>query len=234
MQNNPNASPPAGHLSFSLLMAGVSAKQEYVPKGLYRFVSVHNPTPNTITIYEGLVAAPYSGAKKVGVVTPNTAITFPITMAPNFTFAWLDGGGATTKEASITFSAENLNINTQLGSASASTVTLAADSVGLARGSQLPATLDGNGNLKVSQQPSLSIGTVKITAGAAGTQTVKASAGTVFAIRAVGAVVTLRDNTTDKWENAAGTGDVFQHPISCGTSIILNFSAAGTAYVQYQ
>jgi hypothetical protein len=75
----------------------------------------------------------------------------------------------------------------------------------------------------------------KVTAAAPGDEVVKATAGKVYAVRAgAGVNVTLKDNTTDKWMIAATGKDEFSQPIACNTSIILNFDAAGDAWIIYK
>ncbi|TKI52926.1 hypothetical protein E8L90_29670 [Brevibacillus antibioticus] len=132
----------------------MNAKTREVLQGIpldYEFISIHNPTNNTIAIYEGQAAEPYQGAARIAVIQPYQANTFPIPNRSDFTLAFTDGGGSTTdiKEISVVFSVENLGINTMLGVAGGSTVTLTADAVGLARGTQLPTQLHTNGGLKV-------------------------------------------------------------------------------------
>jgi hypothetical protein len=75
---------------------------------------------------------------------------------------------------------------------------------------------------------------VKQTLAAAGDVTIKAAAGKIHAIRAVGGNAILKDGVTEKWFTPAGAGDVLPVPISCGTSIVINLSAAGDVYVIYE
>jgi hypothetical protein len=75
---------------------------------------------------------------------------------------------------------------------------------------------------------------VEKTVAVAGDQTVKASAGKVSAIRAIGADVTVKDGATVVWKVPTGGSDHFPQPINFATNITLTFSAAGSAYVVYK
>lgn len=125
-------------------------RQDTIPMGVYHFLTVTNPTQNTIYVYDGRTTAmTKDGATLLQMVPPQTALTIPIQERGEFTFIWQDGGGVDTKEAQLTYTQDNLNINTALGSKDNMTVTLASDSVGLARSNQLPAVLAADGGLKV-------------------------------------------------------------------------------------
>ena len=117
----------------------------------YEYISIHNPTNNTIVIYEGQTVEPYQGASRVAVIQPYQANTFPSPNRSDFTLAFNDGGGEPTdiKEISVVFSVENLGINTMLGVAGGSSVTITADAVGLARNNQFPDQLHTDGGVKV-------------------------------------------------------------------------------------
>lgn len=98
----------------------------------------------------------------------------------------------------------------------------------------LPAGTNNIGDVDVVTLPAVTLAAktaVKVTSAAGGDETVKASAGAVYGVRVVGAItVILKDDATERW---AGDFDGF-HPISCGTSIVLNFSGAGDAYIIYE
>lgn len=203
-------------------------------RGLYNFLAVSNPTPNSITIYAGVTTDKGENAKKVGVVPPNTAHTFPIDKGEGeFTFAWIDGGGNFIKEATYTFAEENPNINTLLGSATANTVTINGDAVGLARQNQLPPNLD-EGSIRVSVNKVRGVNALKVTSADVSSQTIKTTAGSVYAIRALGTTVTVQDSNQAIWEVRDGEGDVFTRPLNCSTSIVLSFASAGSAVIQYE
>ena len=76
----------------------------------------------------------------------------------------------------------------------------------------------------------------KVTAGSAETKTVKATAGRVAMLYVTSAVdVTLKDNTTDKWEAVNDTTqDWSACPIQCNTSIQLAFGGAADAWIVYK
>ena len=76
----------------------------------------------------------------------------------------------------------------------------------------------------------------KITAGGSGSQTVSAVAGKVWGFGSATAAVTvsLLDNTTGKWFLAPQTSIMFPVPIECLTSIKLDFSGAGDAYIIWE
>jgi hypothetical protein len=116
--------------------------------------------------------------------------------------------------------------------------------------------LDGNKNLGVNVQslPSLPAGTnnigkvdvnslpdvnpagwtwAKVTAAAEGDVTVKASAGKVaMLVNDSTATIMLKDGANQAWK--AGEFIGYGCPLKCLTSIVVNFSAAGTAWILYQ
>lgn len=75
---------------------------------------------------------------------------------------------------------------------------------------------------------------VKISAAAAGDVQVKGAAGRVYAIVTVGQAVVVKDAGVERWRVAAGAESVPPRPLECGTSIHLNFPAAGEAYVMFE
>ncbi len=100
----------------------------------------------------------------------------------------------------------------------------------------LPAGTNNIGKVDVNTQPDVNLAGAtaqKVSAAAAGDVTVKAAAGKVFAIRAGAANVVLKDGTTERWSVPSGAKDEFPQPIACGTSIVLNFAAAGDAWILY-
>lgn len=98
---------------------------------------------------------------------------------------------------------------------------------------QLPDTLGAGGGLKVER---IDAGRQTGVATAAGDTTIKASAGKVWAIVCVttGVTAKLKDDITDKWAVTDALPGNFAVPIACGTSIVLNLSGAGEAYVLYE
>lgn len=102
----------------------------------------------------------------------------------------------------------------------------------------LPAGANLIGTVDINSLPNVNLAGVtgqKMSAGAAGDITVKGSAGKVYAVRAgTGVNITLKDGATEKWYIPAGSKDEFNQPLTCGTSIVLNFSAAGDAWILYQ
>lgn len=105
-------------------------------------------------------------------------------------------------------------------------------SVGLTIAGALPAGGNKIGEVDVVSLPA---GTAVKVAGALGDNLIKGTPGVVAAIRAgAGVNITLKDNVTERWYVAAGTKDDFPFPVACGTNIILNFSAAGDAWIIYQ
>lgn len=102
---------------------------------------------------------------------------------------------------------------------------------------ELPAGTNNIGDVDVLTMPSVTLAgksAVKVTA--SGITTVKAAAGVVYdvIVLTAGVTATVRDNATDKW----AASDTIHHtpgaPISCATSIVVNLSGAGTAYVIYE
>jgi hypothetical protein len=75
-----------------------------------------------------------------------------------------------------------------------------------------------------------------VEAAAAGDVTVKASSGQVAAIRAGAGLVSsinLKDGATEVWQLAPDTRDLFGVPLNFGESIVINFPAAGEAWIVY-
>jgi hypothetical protein len=214
-------------------MNGSGSEHLTIPSG-YKFLSIINNTDNVIYIYAETRSTNEPDYALVKV--PNyTSITIPIDGRLKYTFFYTDGGGAGNKKAELIYAVENLQINSLLGTQIAGTVTIGADGVGLSRQNQLPTDLSGEGNLKVGLAETEGKTALKVTAGAAGTQPIKAAAGKVYAIKAGAADVKLLDNGTEKWLVDAGKDiSVSASPITCGTSIDLNFSAAGDAYIIYE
>lgn len=97
-------------------------------------------------------------------------------------------------------------------------------------------SLDGSKHLAVNVKNEVDLKGVdakKVTIAGAGDSVIKATAGKVYAVRAVGANVTLKDDATEKWYVASGDKDEFSQPVACGTNITLTFSGAGSAYIIY-
>jgi hypothetical protein len=82
-------------------------------------------------------------------------------------------------------------------------------------------------------KPGNGLAPVRISAGAAGQQQVKAGAGRVFAVVSTVAC-TLRNNGVDIWSIPAGVPQHFVRPIECSANIQVNFTAAGDCYVMYE
>lgn len=100
----------------------------------------------------------------------------------------------------------------------------------------LPAGTNNIGDVDVLTLPEINSAgktAVKVTAAGAGDQTVKATAGKVYAIYGVVAV-SLKDDAVTRYAIAAGSDVQFSAPITCGTSIILTFGGAGDAYIIYE
>ncbi|MEK5036417.1 hypothetical protein MKY96_33845 [Paenibacillus sp. FSL R7-0302] len=129
----------------------VGSLQVSVPSGM-KFVSIINPTPNTIEIYQDSRTATDSSVRSMLAQCQfYTQITLPIDASPNFTFIYKAGTAAGSLfKATVIFADENLNINGLIGNpGSSDSVVISADSVGLARSTQLPQALSANGALKV-------------------------------------------------------------------------------------
>ncbi len=242
---------------FDLIMNGSSSEHITIPTG-YKFLSMINNTDNVIYVYAETRTTnePQYALVKV----PNyTSLTIPIDGRVKYTFFYTDGGGADPKKAEFIYSVENLQINSLLGTQIAGTVTIGADGVGLARQTDQE-TLQARADLLATEakqddlqaradllateakQDDLitALGAivlagktaVKVTSAAGGDESVKATAGKVYGIVAAGAItVILKDGANEVWLASTQPLPV---PITCGTSINLNFSAAGDAYVIYE
>lgn len=76
-----------------------------------------------------------------------------------------------------------------------------------------------------------------VVAGAPGDQVVKITRGLIGAISVQGAITVIpKDGATQCWGPITSAADAkFNgNAIQCKTSIVLNFSAAGTAYILYK
>lgn len=74
----------------------------------------------------------------------------------------------------------------------------------------------------------------KVTASAAGDQTVKAGGGLVWAIATGDQPVILKDGSAERWRVPANAFVTLPRPIQCSSSIRLNFAAAGDAWIMYE
>lgn len=103
----------------------------------------------------------------------------------------------------------------------------------------LPAGTNNIGHVDVDQMPQTDpsgFTWVKVTAAGAAVEQVKAGAGRVAALvadagNAAGVNIYLQDGNNQAWNKGDYQGPV---PISCVTSIQVNFSAAGSAWVLYK
>lgn len=137
--------------SYDLIMAKlVEAKQVTIPPG-FTFITVINPSDNTIEVYQGARLEQDANVKETVTVIPGyTQITIPINPATEYTFIYQSGGAVGVKKATVFFTDENLGYNGLIGNPGASgSVNIGGDSVGLARRTQLPAQLTASGNLAV-------------------------------------------------------------------------------------
>lgn len=135
----------------NITMTGTGAMQITIPTGM-KYVCVYNNTDNTIQVYDDIRTVQDANLRDVMVTcAPYTAITVPLnTKNTIFTVIYLTGGGVGSKVAQLMFDTENLNINTQMGNPGTNqNVAITTDQIGLAKGTQLPASLTGTGNLKV-------------------------------------------------------------------------------------
>ncbi len=100
----------------------------------------------------------------------------------------------------------------------------------------LPAGANNIGKVDVNTLPDVSPAgwtRAKVTAAAAGNVTVKAGPGKVaLLVNDSTATIMLKDGANQAWK----VGDFISYgcPLKCNTSIVVNFSAAGTAWILYQ
>lgn len=217
-----------------LIMNGTDYQVRDIPRN-YKYMAVINGTVNPIEIYaQATTPALKSSAQLVVVVPINTMITVPIFNDTQYTFIYTDGGGSNPKTAQVIFSDNNLNINGAIGSATFNgVVTIGTDSVGLARQAQLPSALGTGGGVKVER---VDEGRQTGKATASGDTTIKASAGKVWGVGGItsGVTVKLKDGATEKWGQQPQSTSAFSVPIACSSSIVLNLSGVGEAYVIYE
>jgi hypothetical protein len=105
---------------------------------------------------------------------------------------------------------------------------------------QIPSIPAGNNNIgkvDINSLPAidnLAYTSQHVNAVGAGDVTVKNTGGKVVGIQAITGDVILKDNNYQVWGTiAAGSQVLFPFPVLCNTSIILNFSVAGEAYILY-
>jgi hypothetical protein len=165
-------------LTFQMLGAGpgtipmsTPSKTDYA----FNFISLVNLTDNFVSLIGNQNPLPII---RLGAYS---AITLPMqsSLYENISLAWTNPSGSdldTTKQGLVIYSSDNIGINQafspgfNIGGIGANVnATVIADTVGLARQAQLPAGLDGAGNLKISNQgsPTLYAGTLAVTNAAA-------------------------------------------------------------------
>lgn len=145
--------------SYDLMMPKLrEAKTVSIAPG-YTFLSIINPTDNTIEVYQGIRPVDDSSVKEQLVYVPAyTQITVPLNPGTEYTFIYYDGGHPGIKKASAYFTTENLGINGILGNPGASgTFSITGDGVGLARSKQLPAELTPAGYLPVEVKNAIDV-----------------------------------------------------------------------------
>lgn len=95
---------------------------------------------------------------------------------------------------------------------------------------------DTNGNVVKSDV--IAYAPVKITAAQAGDIIIKRASGVVVHVynATLGLAVTLKDGGKEVWPalNGVDEDDFSQCPLQFGTSIVLSFGGAGTAYIAYR
>jgi hypothetical protein len=216
-----------------------------------KFFAISNQTKNTLKIYPLFTdisnLAAYPATLNVG---QYQSITQPLADAINhgFIIAYTSPDAA-PENLTIYLSDEDINQNQtfapsfQGAGGIAANVAIDGDTVGLAKATQLPDAPTGLGNLKTSLQevgagvilPTNEKGKAwqKVTATAAGEIIVKDAPGVVFALRQDGAgAITLHDGAgVQAWK----TGEYAENfPLKCENSIIVNFDAAGAAWILFE
>lgn len=228
------ADTPKRAWTIDLMMQGSGYVVRTIPNS-YKWMGIVNGSNNTIEVYnQATTPAQKATAQRVATVPLYTMMTVPIFQETQYTFIWTDGGGPGPKYAQVIFADENLGLNGLIGSPSAGgTVTIGADSVGLAKASQLPAALGGGGGLKIER---VDVGRSTGKATAAGDTVIKSSAGKVWALVCLTSGVTakLKDASGDRWAVSSATPGNFPVPIACSGNITVNLSGAGEAYVLYE
>jgi hypothetical protein len=110
-------------------------------------------------------------------------------------------------------------------------------SVGIDAIPPLAAGSNNIGKVDVNNLPavdSIAYTSQHVNAVGAGDVTVKNTGGKVIGIQAITGNVSLKDNTYQVWGKVnAGSQILFPFPVLCNTNIILNFDAAGEAYILY-
>lgn len=154
-------------LTVNLNMVGNGYVQQGIPSG-YRFMSIINTSENIIEVYRGAVTN-RTQAPLYLTVPLNTMITTPLTNDTQFTFIYRETKASKeVKLAQVLFTTENLNINGSIGTSSFNgDISIKADTVGMAKQSQLPSSLHPSGSLRTAIVTELpagtnTIGTVKI------------------------------------------------------------------------
>ncbi len=203
--------------AFFPILANGSGSVDVSAPDNYDFLTIWNNTTYSVDVY---TKADESISNKLLTVSANSRITLPLSGSPferNLHFK-LTGNGQDV--ILLIFSDENYAIH---GDQAASTISSI---------SQLPTTLTSDGNLKVAAQEVAGWTWAKITATGAEDKTVKATPGLVAQLDVEGAItVYLKDGASQAWKTGAVA---FSAPLKCLTSIVLNFSAAGNAWILYR
>ncbi|MCM3176233.1 hypothetical protein [Paenibacillus sp. MER 99-2] len=130
----------------------VGSMEVMVPPGM-KYLSILNAgTDNTIEIYEGQRSeTAVNVLDSFAVVQPYQNTTRPIRESQFYTIVWRTGGKVSDQKIlSLIFSQNNLGINFQGGMPGTNqNMTLTGDTVGLAKASQLPGSLN-SGNLRTA------------------------------------------------------------------------------------
>src|SRR5690606_5706559 len=111
----------------------------------FRFLNIINPTDNAIEVYQDIRLPSQSNVADMLIKIPAfTQLSIPIDNRPDFTFIWTGTPGL--KKALIILTDATLGLTGTVGAPiTEGSVTIAVDAVGLAKASQLPSQLSGNG-----------------------------------------------------------------------------------------
>lgn len=195
----------------------------------------------------GMIVRPYNFTQVYLLTTVDMTITVyfvwtqnPIVLLPNMTKPIEATNVVVTQTAGLKAGELDLDASKRLG-------------VNVNALPALPAGTNNIGKVDVNALPALPAGTnnigkvdinalpdvrpagwtwAKINAAAAGDVTVKATPGKVaWLLNDSAATIMLKDGTVQAWK----AGDIITYgcPINCLTSIVVNFSAAGTAWILY-
>lgn len=178
----------------------------------------------------GIIVRPYEFQKVYLLTTADVTVTVylvwtqnPMILLPNMAKPVESTNVDVVKTVGLKASELNLDANKNLG-------------VNVNSLPSLPAGTNNIGKVDVNSLPEVNPTGwtwAKVTAAAAGDVTVKSGPGKVaLLVNDSAATIMLKDGANQAWK----VGDFISYgcPLKCNTSIVVNFSAAGTAWILYQ